>query len=733
MMTLGKISRIGRREEQSRNRLWTMLDRYNPIAGLSLIEAQQIYDGARSGDYYRIQYIYQEIERTDPTLLTCVERRVSAISGLGWRVSPSSGDIDSELADEQRDALTGYFRDLVNLPECVEHLALAFFRGYAHAVLHGNEFDLLPSWAIGRDMETREWLWRPQGRGGESVPLGSDGVVSVVHDRPIDYPALSIYIRSALAEKDWGRFIERYGLPPCILISPPDATPEQAEEFRRAAEAAADGLSMSLPSGSQVSFAAEARGVNPFLEFVQHQQKQVVLLATGGTLTSLAESGSGTLAGNAQMDVWREIVRRDSEIIGNALHRSIAIPYLRRVFPGQPVSAEFSLGRDAEPTPTEMFELAAKAVAAGYRISRDELSESTGYTLEDAKPSQPENGGFGGFAANTDAGRAENRCKTVAKPLQNARSDSDGEITAQNPQSPQSADFGVLAEAALQRDLEPVLADLSDLSNLPEEEARRRAREILDRLEDFQPSASSLSGVMELAMADGVVPKAGDKSAEACRATGGHRMVINAENGNHGKQLEIVQILFEGDEGYDDYPIPSLNSDEDDCRAENPSECPYHGTESSGTDEKADVTKATQSKEEKSNIHPGKSEREKHQEFDKNIADLAKNPVSITVVEADAILSYGVMVEDGSGNSVIFGKHLKRHIEGLDTGKQRSLNEVKRRKTGLLFYVNAVQNSKPVKNTHKNAYPNSVVYYHQKMKIIANKKDEGKYDVFDAI
>lgn len=66
-------------------------------------------------------------------------------------------------------------------------------------------------------------------------------------------------------------------------------------------------------------------------------------------------------------------------------------------------------------------------------------------------------------------------------------------------------------DVTLQRDLEPVLADLSDLSNLPEEEARRRAREILDRLEDFQPSAASLSGVMELAMADGVAPKAGEE------------------------------------------------------------------------------------------------------------------------------------------------------------------------------------------------------------------------------
>ena len=72
---------------------------------------------------------------------------------------------------------------------------------------------------------------------------------------------------------------------------------------------------------------------------------------------------------------------------------------------------------------------------------------------------------------------------------------------------PRTAARAVTGDVTLQRDLEPVLADLSDLSNLPEKEARQRAREILDRLEDFQPSASSLSGVMELAMADGVAPK----------------------------------------------------------------------------------------------------------------------------------------------------------------------------------------------------------------------------------
>ena len=89
---------------------------------------------------------------------------------------------------------------------------------------------------------------------------------------------------------------------------------------------------------------------------------------------------------------------------------------------------------------------------------------------------------------------------------------------------PHTAARANTGDVTLQRDLNPVLADLSDLSNLLEEEARQRAREILDHLEEFQPSASSLSGVMELAMADGVAPKAGEevenRQGERCEDCG---------------------------------------------------------------------------------------------------------------------------------------------------------------------------------------------------------------------
>lgn len=111
---------------------------------------------------------------------------------------------------------------------------------------------------------------------------------------------------------DWDRFLERYGIPPVDAVMSPDATVENRAEYLEAAEKARDGLPVVWPSGSQISRADGSRGQDPFSVFVRHQEELIVLMATGGTLTSLAEAGSGTLAGGAQMDVWEQIVRRDA-------------------------------------------------------------------------------------------------------------------------------------------------------------------------------------------------------------------------------------------------------------------------------------------------------------------------------------------------------------------------------------------------------------------------------------
>lgn len=61
------------------------IERTNPLAGLSIREAQAVFDRARAGDTQRLHWIFQEIEAANPTLMTCVERRASALAALRGR------------------------------------------------------------------------------------------------------------------------------------------------------------------------------------------------------------------------------------------------------------------------------------------------------------------------------------------------------------------------------------------------------------------------------------------------------------------------------------------------------------------------------------------------------------------------------------------------------------------------------------------------------------------------
>ena len=396
----------------------------NPLAGLTLRQAQSIYDSARRGCSPLLHRVYDAIEAADPLVMTCVERRSSALAGLGWRVTARAG-ADKALAAEQRAAAAELADGIGDLAEAVEHLDLAFFRGFSivQPVWEGGgvrRIVRLDSWNFMRAPDGA-WLWNPDCReSGEGLEaLGPDArLVAVSRPRAIDYPAMGIHIRKALGERDWGRFVERYGIPPVDAVMGAGTTEEQRGDYLRSAEAARDGRSVVWPAGTSVSRAEGARGQDPFTAFVEHQEKLVVLMATGGTLTSLAQADTGSLAGGAQMDVWEQIVRRDSEIVGAALDRALFRPYLKAAFPGRPVSAVFELGREASPTADEVFETAGKARTAGYVVVQAELEEASGFKLERESADSGLPGGFGA------APFARNARKPLANPLQNARTGS---------------------------------------------------------------------------------------------------------------------------------------------------------------------------------------------------------------------------------------------------------------------------------------------------------------------
>jgi len=382
--------------EKSEAAAWA--ETLNPLRGLTIDYAARIYDNARIGSYADLQWLYNEIEGADPTLFTCTERRSTALLETDTTIRKVDAEkargFDESLADDQAAFLKLAFADAErgNLNETLEHLGLAFFRGFSHArplyaqgMASLEGFDTLDGWNFCRDIHDGSWWWNPDAASVPSnncKPIPTGELVTVVRTRHVDYPALEIYIRRALGDRKYGIFIDRYGVPPVIIVMPPDTDKGSEPTYKAAAEKVAKGGSGTVPNGSTVNYATEARGINPFSEFLRRQEELIVRMATGGVLTTLSSpTGIGGGATDAHEATWRTIIRRDCKLITTPVNRVVVAGLLNANFPGRPHLAYFDFA-DPQPTAKEVFDTATSAKTAGYRVAQGDLEEKSGYALE---------------------------------------------------------------------------------------------------------------------------------------------------------------------------------------------------------------------------------------------------------------------------------------------------------------------------------------------------------------
>lgn len=524
-------------EDAKRAAAW--IETTNPLRGMTASRMQALYDASRNGDTVHLQWLYNEIEKSDPTLLICASRRRGALASLDWSVKTRSENrmrnFDKVLAGEQVKAVEAAFgeAELGGFNDALEHLAGAFFRGFAHVlpkwsadslVIEG--FETLDNWNFVRDLMTGTWYWNPEASAytdySSCRPIPKGELLTLVAPYHIDYPMLTIYLRQAVGEKGWAKFTERFGIPPVILTMPSDIPSDQVEMWRAQAEKVAEGGSGAVPAGTQVNFCDGARGINPFKDFIHNQRELTVLMATGGLLTSLAQSGSGTLAGGAHSDTWAEVRRMDSAKIASALNAQIVKPLLSRAFPGKPQLVYFDFDTEATPSPGEVFEDAAKARSAGYLIDQAELEEKTGYKLvRDVQG----NGNEGmGLSLNKEPG---------------VRSQELGVKTNPSVLTPNTSVLDAFAQ-----DSSPAAEAIKELLNDP---SKVKAEEILKKLPELLPEDPAMAAVIAEAMAaefrEEVVntgTSAGAKKGWETRRKNGWTPEILAKN------QDIVNSLVDG-------------------------------------------------------------------------------------------------------------------------------------------------------------------------------------------
>jgi len=458
---------------------------YNPLRGLTVSRAVSMLEQALTGAWTELQWTYgaplMGIESSDYDLFAIIERRTSKICELDWSIKTvTDGDgnppKDEKLASEQADFLRSYYDRIDNLTDAIEHMELSAFRGFSMVqpqrqkefnILEPDRLEIVDNWNLVRNGWGGDWFWNPEAREITATSLPAENkidlnsVVLMQVNRSINRLALLKRIRNELSDKDWDAFIEIYGISSPIIIMPPNVPEEKEEEYQRAAADLAEGAGGSLPHGSDVKYPDSVRGMSPFESRLKYLSEKLVLAGTGGMLTMLTASGSGTLAGSAHQETFEVIARSRAKKISQAFQGQLDRRSLALRFPGKPMLVYFEIAATEKPDVSETIKNAAALRQAGYKMTVEELSEETGYNLtEEPLPS-----------AVPATGPLLNRAKPTK---QTANTDDMGVFMATARMA--------LAEA-VSEDLQPIAEALikliNDAENMSDEEFR-------DRLVEFQ-------------------------------------------------------------------------------------------------------------------------------------------------------------------------------------------------------------------------------------------------------
>lgn len=365
----------------------------NPLPFLTPQEARCLYELYRKGQYADVMLCWAALEETDDMLGTVLDRRASALAEMTDDVKVDAKAIGNNpdlqtLADEQQQCLAEYYGKIDNLRDAVRFMGTATFRGFAHLepVAGGGRIRMEPvdQWLMARPVKGGAWYYNASADRSCAKLEVIDESRLIIREclRPVDLPSMFAICAKAHALDGWDGFIDVFGNPAIFFKYPPNTSDEQAREFDRIAEEMIGDGRGGFPDGGAIeTVETTARGGDTFKQRCEWCDKQIVRRGTGGELTVLAESGSGTLAGNAHQETFRMLAAGEGAEISESFNRQMSRRLLDRHFPGRPHLAYWTL-EYAEPEDVgKQVDNICKLAAAGYIADEEEVSEASGYTV----------------------------------------------------------------------------------------------------------------------------------------------------------------------------------------------------------------------------------------------------------------------------------------------------------------------------------------------------------------
>lgn len=380
----------------------------NPLRGLTVEKAVNLMETYNTGDFADLMWLFAApflgIENSDPDYLSILERRIGALKEMNFGVKRWKPGRD-ERPDPAKEALAQRSFDLLvreydryeNVKEAIGHLQLAKFRGFSILEMNPAEGEFIPvaHWNVRRDGMRGHWYWNESGLSGVDVskcaPFIEDRIIVLEAARPVGRIALLKYIRANLSEKEWDRFIEIYGVPAGVVIAPQEVnSPEKLAAFRAAAAAASKGSDAAFPAGTTYTPNDSPRGIQPFSARLEWLSQKLVQAGTGGYLTMLSMSGSGTLAGSAHMEAFRILARADAADVTEAFQKQFDKPILERaglLQPGQQPLAWFEISSREEQSTKEAADQVV-ALSNYFDLDPMQVEARTGWKVEKKPPQE---------------------------------------------------------------------------------------------------------------------------------------------------------------------------------------------------------------------------------------------------------------------------------------------------------------------------------------------------------
>lgn len=362
----------------------------NPLSGLNPAKVRRLYELYREGKYADVQLAWDALEEYDDMLGTVLERRQSALGEMEWDVLIDARAVGEdaamqELAEAQQDFITRRLRGVENLSDAIKWLGMANFRRYSalevFSMGSGERWLPIHHWLLCRPALEGAWCYNEAAETSctRVEPIDMSAVILREVARPIDLVAMFLISAKEAAIDGWDSFLEVFGNPALFFKMPPGTSDERRDEYASIIkEISSDGAGV-YPDGGEIhTVETSAANADAFSSRAEWCDKALVRRATGGLLTVLAESGSGTLAGSAHMEAFRQIAANDAISIAECINRQYVRRRLAAQFPGEPVLVYFTLTQPVINDRAATVNMLCQLAGQRWRATDEAVSEEVG-------------------------------------------------------------------------------------------------------------------------------------------------------------------------------------------------------------------------------------------------------------------------------------------------------------------------------------------------------------------